>query len=195
MKSFLYKFFIIIFSLFLFSFIIIEGLIIFEGRKTESKEVDYIIVLGARLYGEIPSPSLLQRLKVALMYLENNKDTKVIVSGGQGLDEDVPEAYAMKKYLLSKGIEKDRIIMEDKSTNTFENLRFSLDKIREIDNRENIEVFIATNKYHIFRSKFLAKRLGMKPYGLPAKIPPTTKIYAYIREYFGVIKSFFYDKL
>lgn len=190
-----YKIFIIIFLILLSSVLIIESLILLEGSKTETKKVDYLIVLGARLYGETPSPSLLERLKVALKYLETNKSVKVVVSGGQGADEDIAEALAMSKYLIDKGIDEKMIIIEDKSTSTFENLSLSLDKIRQVDDSEDIEVLIATNKYHLFRSKMLANRLGMKAHGLPAKIPSTTIFTSYIREYFAVIKSFFYDKL
>jgi uncharacterized SAM-binding protein YcdF (DUF218 family) len=184
---------VILISVLLVSFIVIEGLIIFEGSKKPVETVDYVIVLGARLYGDIPSPALLERLKVATDYLNGNTDVKVVVSGGQGTDEYIPEAHAMGKYLVDNGIEKNRIIIEDKSTSTFENLMFSLDKIRDVDNKENIKILIATNKYHIFRAKLLAKRLGAEPYGLPAKIPLTIIIQSYIREYFAVIKSFLFD--
>lgn len=185
----------IIFIIFLISFVIIEGLIFYHGRKGPIDNVDYVIVLGARLYGEIPSPALVERLKVAKEYLIDNEDVKVVVSGGQGANEHVSEAFAMKKYLVDNGIEKSRIIMEDKSTSTFENLKFSLDEIRKVDNREDLTVLIATNKYHIFRSKLLANRLGLKTYGLPAKIPPTIILHSYIREYLAVIKSFLFDRV
>lgn len=182
-------------TMILISFIMIEGLIIIEGRRDADVKVDYVIVLGARLYGEIPSPALLERLKTAKEYLIENKDVKVVVSGGQGLNEDVAEALAMEKYLIDNGIDKNRIIIEDKSTSTFENLKLSLDKIKEVDDKENIEILIASNRYHIFRAKLLAKRLGMNPYGLPAKTPPIIILKSYIREYFAIIKSFFLDKI
>lgn len=195
MKKYIFRIIGILVGMILISFMIIEGLIIMEGRKNLSDNVDYVIILGARLYGSIPSPALLERLKVAKEYLLENQDIKVVVSGGQGINEDISEAHAMEKYLLDNGIERNRIIIEDKSTSTFENLKFSLDKIREENNKENIKILIATNKYHIFRSKVLAKRLGMIPYGLPAKIPPTIILKSYIREYFAVIKSFFLDRI
>lgn len=177
------------------SFIMIESIIIMEGRNMKREKVDYVIILGARLYGSIPSPSLLERLKAAKEYLTENKDVTVVVSGGQGANEDIPEAYAMRKYLMENGIEDSRILIEDKSTSTFENLKMSLNKIREVDNRKNIKVLIVTNRYHVFRARFLAKRLGMIPFGLPAEIPPTTVIKSYIREFFAVIKSFLFDRV
>ena len=195
MKKIVLRVITILISIILISFIIIEGLIIIEGRKISTKKVDYVIVLGARLYGDKPSPALLERLSVAREYLTDNNGIKVVVSGGQGSDEYISEAKAMENYLADNGIEKDRIILEDRSTTTFENLKFSLNKIRELDDKENISVLIATNRYHVFRSKLLAKRLGVIPYGLPAKTPPTTVLYSYTREYFAVIKSFLFDKI
>lgn len=185
---------VILCSIVLASVIIIESLIISAGNKVEDQqEIDYLIILGAGLYWDRLSPSLEERLKVSLNYLEENKEIKVIVSGGRGPDEKFSEAYAMSEYLLQHGIQKERIILEDKSRNTFQNLEFSLQKIKEIDSMDNPRILIASNKYHIFRSKILAKRLGMIPYGLPAKIPPTIILKSYIREYFAVIKSLLLD--
>lgn len=191
MKRTILKTTIYIFVLFLISFAIIEGLILYEGQKSDSVKVDYVIILGARLYGDRPSPALIERLDIAKTYLQKNPDVKVIVSGGQGPDETIPEAHAMKNYLLNNNINEERIIVEDKSTNTLENLKFSSDKI---DKKEGSRLMIATNKHHIFRSKLLAKRLGFIPYGLPAKIPPTVIVQSYIREYFAVIKSLIFDR-
>lgn len=180
--------------IFLASFIIIEGLIIVNGNVKNIDDVDYMIVLGARLYGDVPSPALHERLKVAEKYLQDDTDLKVIVSGGQGPDEYISEAEAMEKYLINKGIDKNRIVIEDKSTSTFENIRNSLNIIKEVDDLENPRVLLVTNKFHVFRSKLLANRLGARAYGLPAEIPPTIVIPQYIREYFAVIKSFIFDR-
>ena len=87
-------------------FLVIESLIIIEGKRISTEKVDYVIVLGARLYGDIPSPALLERLKIAKGYLLENREVKVVVSGGQGSNEDIAEAYAMEKYLVDNGIEK-----------------------------------------------------------------------------------------
>jgi uncharacterized SAM-binding protein YcdF (DUF218 family) len=181
------------FVLILLSFLVIEGLIIYNGWKMPIEEVDYVIILGARLYGTIPSPALRERLIVARDYLFEHKGLKVVVSGGQGANEDIPEANAMEQYLISKGIDKDRIIVEDKSTSTYENIKFSLEKIREEDNREELKILLVTNRFHVFRAKFLGNRLGVVAYGLPAKTPPSIILNSYLREYFAVIKSFVFD--
>lgn len=191
MKKKLIKIFIYIFAIFVVSIILIEGLILYEGQKMDSLEVDYVIVLGARLYGDRPSPALIERLDIAKKYLQANPNVKVIVSGGQGEDEYIPEAHAMKTYLINQKIDEERVIIEDRSRNTLENLKFSLEKI---EYKAKTKIMIATNKHHIFRSKMIARRLGFEAYGLPAKIPPTVIIQSYIREYFAVIKSFCFDR-
>lgn len=195
MKLNLFKVLFILIVIGLASFLTIEGLIFLEANRDPNiDKVDYVIVLGARLYRDTPSPALLERLKVANEYLKEHKDVEVIVSGGQGHDESITEAEAMKRYLVNNGIEENRIIMEDESTNTFENLKYTRDIIRGLDEKEDYRVLIVTNKFHLFRAKFLAKRLGMVPYGLPARIPPSVIVQSYIREYFAVIKSFIFDR-
>ncbi|MEY8304628.1 YdcF family protein [Anaerosalibacter bizertensis] len=189
------KIFIIIISIFVLLFLIIEGLIICNARKNDkNKKVDYILVLGARLYGSTPSPSLKERLDKALEYGKLHKDIRVVVCGGQGEDEDITEAEAMKLYLVSNGIDENRIILEEKSTTTYDNIKFAREIIQKNDSRKNINILLVTSNYHIFRSKFLAKRLGFIPFGLPAKTPKTVFIQSYIREYFAIIKSFFIDR-
>lgn len=194
MKQNIIKWFIFLVMVFLLSFVLILGLILFEGKNSENLEVDYIIVLGARLYGDVPSPSLAERLKTACAYLKEHENASVVVSGGQGPGETITEAEAMKRYLSNKGIDENRIIREDQSTSTFENLRFSLTKIQEIDPNANPEIIIVSNDFHLFRAKMLARRLGVKPYGLPAKTPPTSMLKSYLREYFAVLKSFLLDR-
>ncbi len=193
MESFINVSIFIFIALFI-SFLILESLIILEGNKSYEKEVDYLFILGAKLYGDIPSPSLLERLKVGVDYLKKHSDVKVVVTGGQGRDEFISEASAMKEYLVRKGIDEKRIILEDESINTFENIKFSLEKIRKLDNRKKLEVLIATNKFHILRSKLIAKRFSLKAYGLPAKVPSTVVVKSYMREYFALIKTFLIDR-
>lgn len=175
------------------SFILIEGLIIVNGNIKDIDDVDYMIILGARLYGEVPSPALSERLKVAEVYLKDNPHIKVIVSGGQGPDEYISEALAMERYLINRGINKNRIIVEDTSTSTYENISNSLGIIKQVDGVENPRVLLVTNRFHVFRSRLLANRLGAKAYGLPAEVPPSIVVTQYIREYFAVIKSFIFD--
>ncbi|AFS79449.1 hypothetical protein Curi_c24540 [Gottschalkia acidurici 9a] len=184
-----------IFMMFLISFVLIEGMILYGRSNYEEKKVEYVITLGARLYGRSPSQALSERLHTTLEYAEKYKGSKIIVCGGQGVDEDIPEAEAMESFLLDKGISQDRIIKEQTSTSTFENLKNAKDIINEIDNGENLDIVIVTSDFHVFRSKFIAKRLGFNPIGLPAKTPTVSIPKSYIREYFAVLKSIILDKV
>ena len=92
-------------------------------------DLDYIIVLGAHVAGTRLSKALLERTRRALRYLEENPETRAVLSGGQGQGEQISEAEAMYRYLTEHGIDGSRLILEDRSTNTKENLDFSLEKI------------------------------------------------------------------
>lgn len=92
---------------------------------TGEDNLDYVIVLGAQVHADKPSVVLKYRLDEAILYLNENPETVCIVSGGQGKNEPYSEAYGMAQYLMQNGIDKDRILLEDQSKTTEENLRFS----------------------------------------------------------------------
>lgn len=175
------------------SFIIIESFIVYHGGKKDSAQVDYLVVLGAGLWGETPSLTLRQRLDESLGFIKENPSTKVIVSGGMGPGETITEAEAMRRYLVDKGVDDKLIIKEDKSTSTEENLKFTRNLLKQIDTRENIKIKIVTTNFHMFRSKLLAKSNGFEVYGQPAPIHPLLIPAYYIREYMAVIKSLIFD--
>lgn len=136
-----------------------------KGDKVEqAEEIDVMIVLGSGLWGDKVSPQLSLRLDAAESLLKKNKSMLVIVSGGQGPDELVSEAVAMKRYLVSSGIDERRILLEDKSTSTFENLLFSK-KILDHEGIDYTKCVIVSTDFHIYRSKMLAKRLGIGAVG------------------------------
>ena len=120
----------------------------------------YVVVLGAAVYGETPSLSLENRVKRAIEYLEANPNAKVVVSGGQGEGENISEAECMRRYLEAHGIEADRILMEDHSTSTMENLTFSKAVI-ERDGGSAEKIVIVSSGYHLYRAKEMASSLGM----------------------------------
>ena len=129
--------------IFVFLFCFVQYFIIKEyttDRKAvnENKKVDYVIILGARVKGENPTKSLMERIKAATEYLKKNPEVKVIATCGQGKNESVAEGLAIKRELLKNGISEDRIVLEDKSKNTVENFRFSLENIKNIENGKNV---------------------------------------------------------
>lgn len=178
-------------------FIIVEISIIIYGNVHNIKKTDYIIILGAGINGEEMSPALEERMETTLKYLENNdKGEKIIVSGGKGNGENISEALAMKRYLISNGVDENRIIMEDESTNTFENFKFSKEKIIKDSGKEIglVSTKIITSDFHCLRSNFLAQRNGYREvYTYSTKF----KIYLipyYIREFFALAKSIIFDR-
>lgn len=179
-------------GLILFTFTII--VIASNSKDQSSIPVDYVIVLGAGLdHNNKPSGPLILRLESCIRYIKKHPGTKIIVSGGQGIDEEVPEAFAMKEYLVQRGIPQEIILSEDKSTSTFENIKNSKVIIQKHSKIENTKVIIITNDFHLFRAKMLASRNGFETYGMPCKTPPYTIINNYLREFFAVAKSFTFD--
>jgi uncharacterized SAM-binding protein YcdF (DUF218 family) len=185
----------IFFFISLVSFILVEILIIEAGRVKHTQESDYLVVLGAGLRGKSPSIPLLQRLNASLEYVKINPNIKIVVSGGRGIDESITEAEAMKRFLIKRGVAVDQIIKEERSTSTLENLKFTAEILKELEEKENIEVTIVTNNFHMFRAKFLARRVGLKTYGYPAPLNLRLVSSCFIREYFAVINSFIFDRL
>ncbi len=107
----------------------------------------------------------------------------VIVSGGQGKDEEVTEAYAMARYLECEGLDRRRIVQEDVSVNTLENLKFSRNLIADVDT----PVGIVSNNFHVYRGCVYAKRAGFKePFPIPASCHPLLFPNYFVRECFAV---------
>jgi len=173
-------------------FAAIEGLLYFSGSNDPVVETDCLIVLGAGLFGDKLSPVLKERMDKALWYLGEYPNVPVVVSGGQGPGELIPEAEAMKRYLVENGIEEERIIIEDKSTSTMENFIYSKEILINIG-LPCETITIVTNDFHMLRAKMLAERNGFIAYSLPGKTPAIVRANCYIREFFALIKSFFLD--
>lgn len=120
-----------------------------------------LIIPGAQIISDKSSIGLKLRLDKSFEILKKFPDIKCIVTGGQGSDEDYPESYVMKKYLIEKGISADRIFMEDKSTDTIQNFKYSKDIILEKSLNKNI--IITTNSFHAYRCEIIAKKFGLNP--------------------------------
>ena len=168
------------------SFIIVEGCIISSYRAKGEPNLDYLIVLGAQVKEKGPSAALKFRLDTAYDYLVENENTLCIVSGGQGANEPHSEAQGMYDYLVEKGIAKERIIMEDKSTDTSENIAFSSVFL----DMEKDRVGIVTNNFHVFRGVHLAKHQGIRNVcGIAAPSNIYFQLNNMVREFFGILKD------
>lgn len=152
---------IFLFLLIIFAAVsIVTGCIILSfGLRSKPEKSDCIIVLGCRLYGNIPSPFLKARLDEGYRLFNEGYAKHIIVSGGKGNGETVTEAEAMKEYLKSKGVDSSRIITEDKSMSTLENLSYSKQKM---DQKGFKSAVIVSNRYHMKRASLVVKKLGIK---------------------------------
>ena len=155
---------------------------------------DYLIILGCGIRSDgTLTPILRGRVDAAVrferdQYAATKKHAKFVPSGGQGPDEVISESEAMKRYLMEQGYPADQIIMEDKSVNTDQNIRFSRERIKEdAGSLDGKRAGFATTNYHIFRGYILSKKHGLDAQGISAK----TKWYfypnAFLREFVGLL--------
>ncbi len=169
------------------------------------RQYDYIIIHGAGLDGPRPTPLLAGRIDKALeLWKKQHQHGKFVVSGGQGADEVVSEAQAMRDYLLEKGVPADAILMEDKSTTTWENLKNSLAVIRA--NRvsaasggvangaadatsDDFTTAVVTSDFHVFRCAEYAHNLGIKADGIGSHTKGWYWPTAFIREFIAITKA------
>ncbi len=142
-------------------FCFVESFIIRNARTDKDPGREYLIVLGAAVYGDQPSLTLIRRLEGAADYLGQYPSSVAIVSGGMGPGETVSEAQAMYDWLLRRGISPERVIMEPKATSTEENLKNSFDIIRSRGDDPAGNVAIVSSAYHLYRAKTMARSLGV----------------------------------
>jgi uncharacterized SAM-binding protein YcdF (DUF218 family) len=150
------------------------------------KNADYIIVLGARVKGTVPSLAFATRIKEAANYLKENKDTIIIASGGKGPGEDISEAECIKRELIKLGISESRILLENRSTDTYENINYS----RKLIPKNAQSGLVVTNTFHIYRAVSIARDQGLEIEGLPAKTPVQAVVKSYTREYLAITKFY-----
>lgn len=159
-----------------------------KAQIEDPERVDILVVLGAGLWGDQVSPQLGRRLDTAYDLLVSYPHLQVVVSGGQGPDEWITEAEAMKTYLVKRGIEGARITMESRSTSTYENLVYTLDLLAAKGQRPEV-IGLITTDFHVFRAKMLLGRLGVKGYAQAAPNIPSIVLKNNIREIFALIKD------
>ena len=168
----------------LLAFGIVEGCVVSQMRASGHPGLDYIIVLGAQVRTDGPSPVLRYRLDQAVEYLNENPDTVCIVSGGQGSNEPWPEAEGMAQYLQQKGIDATRILLEDQSQTTEQNITNSKKQMKD-----GASVGIVTNNFHVFRAVQIAKKYGLSDAcGIAAGSTPKYLPNNLLREFFAEIK-------
>ncbi|MDO5142392.1 MAG: YdcF family protein [Eubacteriales bacterium] len=175
----------VLFGLFLASFVAIQAIILC-GMDTDpaAAEADYLLVLGARVYEDgHPSAALAARLDTAYDLLCADPDLSAVLCGGQGANEPCPEAEAMQRYLLRKGIAAERLLLEDSSSNTIENI----ENARALIGAGH-KTAVVTSDYHLARARVLMARGGLDAVGVPAPTPyPAQRVAVHCREYCSIL--------
>ncbi len=165
-------------------FLFVECFIFAGSFERAPDRLDAVIVLGAKVNGREPSGSLNERIHAAADYLQANPDTLCIASGGRGDDENISEAECIRENLIALGVDSGRILLEEHSTDTVENLTNSFPLLP--DGTETLGV--VTNDFHIFRALCTARHLGGYDfYGVPARSSVFGYIHYAMREFCGLV--------
>ena len=154
----------------------------------DNTEPALVVVLGAHVNADgVPSLMLRRRLDVAYTYLIENPEAVCVVTGGQGADEPVPEAHAMRDYLLARGIAPQRILVEDKSTSTRDNFRFAA-VLCSAD--PPAEVIVVTDSFHQMRASIFARSafpVSERFYALSSYTPWGLMPSYWVRDMLGIV--------
>lgn len=168
------------------------AIVLFIGVKSSTNPPDgsekSIVVLGAGLRGTQVSGVLARRLDAAYDYYEKHPEMTIIVTGGQGMQEAIPEAKAMLAYLVDKGVPAEKILMEDKSVSTEENFLFAKPILEQHGISADAPMVFVTNNFHCYRSEQYAKDAGFTNVrAIPASIDLSSVLPCYLREVLAVL--------
>ena len=167
--------------------IALECLVVSGMRATCPPGMDYLVVLGASVYQDGPSPALTRRLNAVMDMLDEHPDAVIIASGGQGKNEPISEAQCIRDELVKRGVDPQRIWLEDQSTDTRENI----ENCRKMIGDDSAAVGIVTNNYHVWRSLRLAKKAGFtNAHGIAGEYTGPTLFHFMIREAISIVVSF-----
>jgi len=167
-------------------FAVLEAQVISWARTDYETPVTAIIVLGAGVNGTEPSLSLWTRLDAALAYVQDKPDIPIIVSGSQGQGEDISEARCMADWLAGRGVDPERIWLEEQADNTKENIHYSLAMLSERGFDTTASIAVVSSDYHLCRaSMYMPGNMVPVAARMPERYFPLTLNY-YIREAFGV---------
>ena len=177
---------VVILSIVLAVFCFFEALVISHMGSDGKDGLDYIVVLGAKVNRNgVPSKPLYWRIDAAEKYLVNNPDTIAILSGGKGADEPMSEAECMYGELVKRGIAPERLILEDKSTSTNENIRFSMEILPE-----DATFGVVTNNFHVYRAVQIAEKIsGKEVSGVASDYKDALLIHYMAREAVGIFND------
>ena len=167
--------------------LLLECLVASGMHATAPAGMDYLVVLGASVYADGPSPALTRRINAVMACLDEHPDAVIIASGGQGKNEPVSEARCIRDELVKRGVDPGRILLEERSTDTRENIAYS----KALIDRPDAAIGIVTNNYHIWRSVRLARLAGLtNVHGIAAEYTGPTLFHFMIREAVSITVAF-----
>jgi len=180
------------------SFAALFGAVMCGSYDHISGDPQIMVILGCQVKPWGPSILLQDRLDEALAYLEDNPDMTVVVSGGQGPDEHISEAQAMYDYLVANGIDEKRILKEDQSHNTVQNLQKTEQLLHDLGYDTTQDIVVVSNGFHLTRVRMLWERVWGEDDNLSTLAAPSShapsRLKMYIREPLALVKSFVFDR-
>ena len=178
------------------AFFILLGIVLAGSHDQVSGQPSVMIVLGCQVRPDGPSILLQDRIDEAAAYLLDHPEVTVVASGGQGPDEPMSEARAIRDALVEQGVEEERILLEEASHNTVQNLRYSRALLEEEGIDTSGGVLVVSNGFHLARVRMLAARCGfgqVSTLAAPESHLPS-RLMMYIREPLALVKSFLLDR-
>lgn len=190
-------------------FCVVELLVFMGVASVDVPNLDYVIVLGAKVNENSISNSLRMRLDKAVEYSRQNPGTILVLSGGKGKDEPVSESQAMYDYLLSSGVPARQMVMETVSTSTVENIAYSKVLIDQLEEQKKanvastvapgpftkvedkpLQIGVLTSNYHVFRARMIARKWGIPGiYGIASDSDPILFPHLCVRECAAILKD------
>jgi len=162
-------------------------------KQNDEGEKMAVLVFGCRVYEHGPSSMLYVRLEKSIELLNKYPDAIAIMSGGQGVDEHAPEAVVMKEYLVGRGIAAERILTEERSRSTLQNIIYTKELIEE-ENLNDYRLIGVSSDFHIPRIELFAKHFDLEITMIPSKsYVPWSMIGNILREYLAVAKAMIFD--
>ncbi|MCG7338179.1 YdcF family protein [Staphylococcus sp. ACRSN] len=159
------------------------------ARNMNRVSYDKILVLGAGIFTEEVTPMLAERLNKALDLYAQNPKSEIIVSGGQGKDEPISEALAMTRYLVKYGVPLNKITMENHSTSTYENIKYTKSLLPD-HLLINSKIVCVTSQFHIMRALRFGQKLQLKLTGVGSHTPYHFLEVALIRDFLALMYQY-----
>lgn len=161
--------------------------IVSRSRQMPKQEEGTVVILGCGVRGTVPSLMLQTRIDAAAEYLAAHPEARAVCSGGRGAGESISEGACICRELTARGIAPERLLVEDRSVNTEENIRFS----ETIIKKEGLSprLILISSEYHLYRAVHMASRLGCDAESFPARTPLRLLPAYFLRECLAVWKE------